>query len=258
LFSFFEKIRVGPFSFSKGSNPIMPTKYSLKTYIAGGFYHIYNRGVEKRRIFLDDQDYRVFLYYFKIYLSSKEVILNEIKVDMTLTEEEKAEKIIEISRLNNFYKKIDLICFVLMNNHYHLLLRQEEKNCIEMFMRSLNTKYVKYFNFKYQRVGPLFQSRYKGVLIEKEDYFLHISRYIHLNPLEILSSEKNLVSYPWSSYSAYLRKQNITWINKTYLKEYFKKFNGFNFNSYQGFVEGYKEQEEEKTNYRKILFDLEQ
>ena len=234
----------------------MPAKNTLKLYVAGGFYHIYNRGVEKREIFLDDQDRKVFLYYLKIYLSPKELIFNEIKANKILTEEEKAEKIIEISKLNNFYKKIDLICFVLMKNHYHLLLRQEEKNGIEMFMRSLNTKYVKYFNFKYQRVGPLFQSRYKGVLIEKEEYFLHLSRYIHLNPLDILPKGKLPLSYPWSSYPVYLGKQKISWINKSYLEEYFKKFNGFGFDFYQGFVEGYKEIGEERAYYRKLMLDL--
>jgi len=234
----------------------MPAKHSLKTYIANGFYHIYNRGVEKKEIFLDDQDKRIFLYYLKIYLSPKELIFNEIKADETLTEEEKAEKIIKISRLNNFYQRIDLLCFALMGNHYHLLLKQKEKNGIEMFMRSLNTKYAKYFNFKYQRVGPLFQSRYKAVLIEQEEYFIHVSRYIHLNPLETLPPGKKLVSYPWSSYPAYLGKQEISWINKSYLKEYFKKFNGFNFDSYQGFVEGYKESGDGETYYRKLMLDL--
>jgi len=236
----------------------MPAKHSLKIYIANSFYHIYNRGVEKKDIFLDDQDKRIFLYYLKIYLSPKEVIFNEIKTDKSLTEEEKAEKIIKISQLNNFYQKIDLLCFVLMGNHYHLLLKQKEKNEIEKFMRSLNTKYVKYFNFKYQRTGPLFESRYKGVLIEKEDYFLHVSRYIHLNPSEILPPGKKLISYPWSSYPVYLGKQEIDWINKSYLKECFKKFKGFNFNSYQGFVEGYKETEDNDgiIYYRKLMLDL--
>jgi len=74
----------------------MPAKNTLKPYIAGGFYHIYNRGVEKREIFLDDQDRKIFLYYLKIYLSPKELIFNEIKADQSLTEEEKAEKINEI------------------------------------------------------------------------------------------------------------------------------------------------------------------
>ena len=238
----------------------MPAKNTLKQYVSGGFYHIYNRGVEKREIFLDDQDHRVFLNYLKIYLSPKDVILEEIKGEDGLTDEEKAEKIVKFSYLKNFYNRIELICFVLMNNHFHLQIKQKESDDIEMFMRSLNTKYVKYFNLKYQRVGPLFQSRYKGILIEREDYFLHISRYIHRNPLEIIKKserlDEGLISYPWSSYPTYLGKVNIPWLSKKYLKDYFIKLNGFNFNSYQGFIEGYKDADDEQTHYRKLLLDL--
>jgi len=234
----------------------MPGKNTIKQYIAGGFYHIYNRGVEKRNIFLDNQDYRVFLNYLKIYLSPRNIILEEIKGDYGLTEEEKTEKIIEISHLNNFYNKIELVCFILMDNHFHFLLRQKESNDIEAFMRSLNTRYVKYFNSKYLRIGPLFQGRYKGILIEKEEYLLHLSRYIHINSREILDKEKNLTSYPWSSYPAYLGKTNISWLKKDYLLSYFKKTNGFGFNSYQGFVEGYQDKQENTEYYRELLIDL--
>ena len=227
----------------------MPGKNTIKQYVADGFYHIYNRGVEKRNIFLDDQDYRIFLNYLKIYLSPRNIIIEEMKNDYNLTEEEKTEKIIEISHLNNFNNKIELICFILMDNHFHFLLRQKECNDIEMFMRSLITKYVKYFNFKYQRVGPLFQGRYKGILIEKEEYFLYLSRYIHINV-------KDLTSYPRSSYPAYLGKTNIPWLSKKYLNNYFKKCKGFGFNSYQGFVEGYKNNPEDIEYYKSLLVDL--
>lgn len=233
----------------------MPAKNTLKQYVPGGFYHIYNRGVEKRDIFLDNQDYRVFLNYLKIYLSPRNTILEEIECDYSLTEEEKTKKIIEISHLNNFSNKIELICYVLMNNHFHFELRQKEKDDIEIFMRSLVTKYVKYFNFKYQRVGPLFQSRYKGILIEKEEYLLHLSRYIHINPKEIIKKNEDLISYPWSSYQVYVGKTNISWLSKEYLQNHFKNYKGFGFNSYQRFVEGYKDKDNEY--YRKLLLDLE-
>lgn len=232
----------------------MPAKNTLKQYIPGGFYHIYNRGVDKKEIFLDNQDYKVFLNYLKLYLSPKDKLLDEVTTDYDLIGEERTEKIIEISRLNNFYNKIELISFVLMKNHFHFELRQKDKNDIEIFMRSLITKYVKYFNLKYQRVGPLFQSRYKGILIEKEEYLLHLSRYIHNNPKEILKKNESLVSYPWSSYPAYLGKINITWLKKEYLEGYFKEFKGFGFNSYQRFIEGYKDTDDKY--YRDLLIDL--
>jgi len=234
----------------------MPAKNTLKKYVPGGFYHIYNRGVEKRNIFLDDQDYQVFLNYLKIYLSPKEETLKELKVREDLSDEIKAREILEIINLNNFYNKIDVLCFILMKNHFHIELRQKEGRDIEIFMRSLSTKYGKYFNNKYERVGPLFQGRYKGILIEKEEYFLHLSRYIHINSKEIFNKKEGLISYLWSSYPAYLGKVNFNWLNKNYLLSYFKNIKGFGFNSYQGFVEGYKEKSQEETDfYKGLLLD---
>lgn len=237
----------------------MPAKNSLKQYVPGGFYHLYNRGVEKRKIFLDREDYHVFLRYLKVYLSPKEKILEEIKMRNDWSDERKAKEILELASLSNFYNKIELFSFVLMENHFHLQLRQKESNDIERFMRALSTRYVKYFNEKNQRIGPLFQGRYKGVLIEKEEYLLHLSRYIHLNPKEIIGRGKNLVSYPWSSYSYYLGKfSNLSWVKKDTVLSYFKKVKGHSFSSYQGFVEGYKEEGEEETNfYKKLLLDAE-
>lgn len=234
----------------------MPAKNTLKQYISGGFYHIYNRGVEKRDIFLDNQDCRVFLNYLKEYLSPKAEIIKEIKEREDLSEELKAKKILNLINLNNFYDKIDIFCFSLMKNHFHIELRQKNSRDVEMFMRSLTTKYGKYFNEKYNRVGPLFQSRYKGVLIEKEEYLLHLSRYIHLNPRKIIRKKVELVSYTWSSYPAYLGKVDHSWLKKDLLLSYFKTANGFGFKSYQGFVEGYKEKSQKETDlYKEVFFD---
>lgn len=234
----------------------MPAKNSLKIYAPDGFYHVYNRGVEKRNIFLDEEDYRMFLFYLRSYLLPKEVIINEIKARKDLTIEQQGEKIAEISRLRNFHQKIELFCFCLMLNHYHLLLRQKEKKDLEVFMRSLNTRYGIYFNKKYQRVGHLFQGRYKAVLITNEEHFLHAGRYIHLNPKEILPKGKSLVSYPWSSYPFYVNNWRADWVKKETVLSYFKNTKGYGFSSYQGFVEGYKEvSEEELTLYRKLMID---
>jgi len=235
----------------------MPAKHSLKIYVPQGVYHVYNRGVEKRKIFLDDRDYRLFLFFLKSYLLPKDIIIKEIKTRKDLSNEEQARRIVELSNLKNFYRKIDLFSFVLMPNHYHLLLRQKEENDLEVFMRALNTRYSKYFNKKYGREGHLFQGRYKAILVEKEEYFLHLSRYIHLNPMEILSEGDSLASYRWSSYPAYVREWKIDWLKKEEILFYFKKENNFNFFSYQGFVEGYKEKaEEEVTTYKKLMLDM--
>jgi len=218
----------------------MPAKYTIKQYLEGGFYHVYNRGVEKRNIFIDDQDYYVFLNYLRLYLLPKDQIYEEIK-NKKLTNEEFLQKTIMLSHINNFYKKINLLSFCLMPNHFHLQLRQKGRYDMDVFIQSLLTKYVRYFNKKYNRVGPLFSGRYKAILIEKEEYLLHLSRYIHLNPKEILPKGKSLVSYPWSSYPAYV-KEKVSWLDCNLILSYFKKIMGYGFSSYQGFVEGYQDE----------------
>ncbi len=217
----------------------MPPKNSLKKYQNNSFYHIYNRGVNKTEIFKEKEDYKVFLNYLKSYLLPKEISIQEIK-KLDIDERIKATLINDICQKNNFFNKIKIYCFVLMKNHFHFLIWQKDQRDIADFMRSLFTRYTKYFHLKYGWVGPLFQSRYKGILIDKEDYFLHLSRYIHTNPKEILNNQL-LEDYPWSSYPAYLGKVNYLWLEKDLILSYFKNIKGYEFNSYQGFVEGCKD-----------------
>ncbi len=235
----------------------MPAKNSLKTYIDNGFYHIYNRGVEKRNIFLDEQDYCIFLSYLKLYLSPKEKSIHNVKNNIDFDYEDKNKIISQIYTLNNFFNLIDLICFVLMPNHFHLELKQTNKKDIEIFMRSLITKYTMYFNRKYKRVGPLFQGRYKAVLIKSKEYLLHLSQYIHNNPLEIINKDQQLSVYPWSSYPAYVYNYSVKWIKKEYIFDYFNKSQKPQFKLYKDFVESYsKKSKEEEKAYENLLLDL--
>ena len=126
----------------------MPARNIVKQYIENGFYHIYNRGVEKRIIFNEKEDYLVFLHYIKVYLSS----IEELKKDKIMVK--RLDKYIH----NNLSKEINLISFVLMPNHIHLVVQQLTKDGIIKFMRRLTTAYVMFFNKKYNRVGTLFQS----------------------------------------------------------------------------------------------------
>jgi putative transposase len=234
----------------------MPGKNALKTYVENGFYHIYNRGVEKRNIFLDEQDYKVFLSYLKLYLTNKEDLISFLKKRNDLSDDQKNEKISKLMALKNYFNKIELLCYVLMPNHFHLEIRQKNQTDMEDFMRSLITKYSKYFNKRYDRVGPLFQGRYNAVLITNERYLLHLGRYIHLNPQEIIGNKQSLSSYSWSSYQAYINNLSVSWLNKNYFFSDFEKNKGFSFNSYKGFVEGYKEETfEEIKAYKKMFLD---
>lgn len=102
---------------------------------------------------------------------------------------------------------VDIICYCFMPNHFHLLLKQRRAGGITEFMAKLTNSYTKYFNMKNKRVGPLFQGEFKAVHIETDDQLIHLSRYIHLNPI-INYVSKDLDSYQWSSYSEYIRESN--------------------------------------------------
>lgn len=229
----------------------MPAKNSLKTYIENGFYHIYNRGVEKRNIFMDEQDYRVFLSYLKLYLLPVEESVNDINNIRELAYQDNKIQISRLYTLNNFFNKINLVSYVLMPNHFHLELQQVGKKDIEIFMRSLITKYTIYFNRKYKRVGHLFQGRYKAALILGEEYLVHLSRYIHLNPLELITKEQRLESYPWSSYSAYINNLQINWLKKDFILSSFIKDQ----KSYKKFVEDHNKAEENTVVHKGLLLD---
>jgi len=205
----------------------MPQKNSIKAYLEGGYYHIYNRGVENREIFLDDRDYKVFLYYLKQYLAPIEETIFIGKIQHT-----------------NLSSEIDLLSFCLMPNHFHLQIKQKNKDGITKLMRRLLTNYAMYFNKRYQRNGTLFQGIYKAVLINSDSQLLHLSRYIHLNPYELEKrSFKKLVDYPYSSYGDYLGVRKSSWVKPQEILSFFKNARRSDLKdilSYQSFVEDYK------------------
>ena len=219
----------------------MPSKNRIKTFLRNGYYHIYNRGVNKRSIFTDQQDYRVFLSYLKTYLTPKdEVSLRTSLADSTIPWSEK-DKILKLLRLNNFADTIKLLAFVLMPNHFHLLIQQFETESISALLGSLGTRYVMYFNRKQQRKGPLFQDIYKAVVVETDEQLLHLSRYIHLNPRSILKNQPALAEYQYSSYSQYLGKYPVSWVDPKPILQFFKSVRDPANNTYKEFVETHQE-----------------
>ena len=196
----------------------MPGRNIIKTYDENGYYHVYNRGVERRSIFLDEQDYRVFLSYLKSYLSP----IDEL------------EKIAPSRKLKNYFGTIDLLCYCLMPNHYHLLIRQHVSTAITGFIRSISTKYAMYFNKKYRRSGHLFQGIYRAVMVESEAQLLHLSRYIHRNPDPTGFNPVGLMQYRYSSLSNYLGKIQQSWIRNQEIVCLFSRSDTRN--SYKSFV----------------------
>ncbi|MBM3579941.1 MAG: hypothetical protein FJX34_04130 [Alphaproteobacteria bacterium] len=142
------------------------------------YYHVMNRGIAKNPIFYNDKSYEIFL---------------------------------EI--LGEACKKFDVVvhAYCLMNNHYHLLLCTHQAN-LSKFMQRISGFYTRRFNAFMERDGSIFRGRFKSILVDKDTYLLNLNRYIHRNP-EALT--KNLKSYKWSSYPAYLELADCPpWLNK--------------------------------------------
>lgn len=165
----------------------MPSRNVLKIDVPQSYYHIYARGISKSKIFLDADDYAAFLNLFRRYLSHEQ----------------------QHDRLGvpypHLFSKVELLCFCLMSNHFHLLIYQEESGAMQQLMRGIMTSYSRYFNKKYDRSGPLFETRYKASLIHDQKYLEHITRYIHLNP-------KEWRNYKYSSLPFYLGLQEAEWL----------------------------------------------
>ncbi len=139
----------------------------LRIEYPGALYHVTSRGNRREAIFEDDEDRNHFLY-----------LLGEIYL--------------------RFHWKIEAYC--LMNNHYHLLVETMDAN-LSRGMRQLNGVYTQWFNRRHQKVGHVFQGRFKAILVQKESYFLELARYVVLNPVRA-SAAVNVEDWPWSSYHA--------------------------------------------------------
>lgn len=151
----------------------MPSKNTIKTYLANGYYHVYNRGVEKRQIFHNQRDYDRFTYYFGHYLNHS-----------------------NIPSSGQLFGRIELIAYCLMPNHFHLLIKQNDEAAMTEFMRRISTGYTMYYNLVNTRVGSLFQGTYKAVLIETSEQLLQVSSYIHRNPGKDFA-ESNISSFKY-------------------------------------------------------------
>lgn len=208
----------------------MPSKNTVKFYTENSYYHLYNRGVEKRDIFLQEEDCAVFLRFLKMYLSPPDELKSLSRTGL------RVDKLIK----TNMFGEIELVTFSLMPNHFHLLVKQVSKDGITKFMTRLMTAYVMYFNKKYSRVGPLFQGTYKGALVLDDPYILHLSRYIHLNPRKLVAAKINFKKF--TSFPYFLGEKHASWVKPEFILGYFVNVNGRNYeNSYKNFVEEYKE-----------------
>lgn len=199
--------------------------------ISGEFYHIINRGVDDRKIFLDDED--------RLRFVNALLVFNDLAPTKWEWRGFWSQR--DPSSLVHTYKPerrlVEIHAFVLMPNHFHLLVRQIEENGIILFMKKLGG-YCYYFNKKYNRKGSLFQGRYKAILIQNEDRLINTFVYIHTNPIELVEplwkkewavksygKAVNFLEnqYKWTSYWDYLGKTNFPHL---IYKDFFEKLMG--------------------------------
>lgn len=176
----------------------------------GQFYHVFNRGVAKQPIFLTKKNYEqahLTLSYYRF--RNPPLRLSRFK---ELSQHERNKIFSSLEQSNDLLVKI--VSFVLMPNHFHFLLQQAVDGGIGNFIAQFSNSYTKYFNTKEQRTGHLLQGVYKAVLVEKDEQLIHLSRYIHLNPVvSFVIKEDQLLSYPWSSLPTFLNGgSNSVWV----------------------------------------------
>lgn len=176
-------------------------------FITDEIYHVFNRGVAKMPIFNGFYDYTRFMKTVFYYM------IEGPKPRFSIFTPETA-------KLNTDRKIIEIICYCLMPNHFHFLLRQIKGNGVTEFMSKISNSYTKYINIKNQRVGPLLQGEFKAVHVGDDEQLIHVSRYIHLNPL-VGYLAKNLEAYRWSSYLEYLNPKDDSICSKEIILDQF-------------------------------------
>ncbi len=212
-------------------------------FVTGEYYHIWNRGIDKRNIFKTERDYKRFMML--LYVANNEDVL---KLDNLINILHKEYE--EIMTMKRGKSLVSIGAWCLMTNHFHILVKQEVDGGITKFMRKLGVGYSMFFNIKYQRQGALFGGPFKSRLIDEDDVYLkHLFGYIHLNPLDIKfsgwekeikkpsSSMKDfLKTYPYSSYLDYLSTDRVekNIINVESFPDYFQSSNDF-----KDFIENY-------------------
>ena len=196
----------------------------------GEFYHVYNRGVEKRNIFTDKKDWERFHKLLYIANSSRPFEFRELE-NQGIETIDRGEPIVAIG------------AYVLMPNHFHILAKEITQNGLSTFMKKLTTGYSMYFNKKHERVGPLFQGRFKADHVVRDEHLKYLYVYIHLNPVKLIEPKwkevgiknkkrvlKFIEQYYYSSYEDYCdttKRQEDKILTKDEFPEYFSQNNKF-------------------------------
>lgn len=204
----------------------MPTNRKL-VFGNEEIYHVFNRGVEKRPTFTNKWELDRALLALNFYRFAQ--LPTKLSKFLILPKIEQTELFMSLEKDNE--KLAEIICFCLMPNHFHLMLKQKLDDGISIFISNFTNSYTRYFNTKHDRIGALFQGIFKAVRIESDEQLVHVSRYIHLNPVSsFLIKSQELENYQWSSYPEFLGLVDKNLLNKDVVldlftsKEDYKRF----------------------------------
>lgn len=210
-------------------------------FITDEYYHVYNRGVDKRMIFSDAGDYSRFLTAMSDFNSS---MLREERLFRSRTPK------LEFDSAPLFANElVEIVCYCLNPNHFHLIIKQKQDGGIVSFMQKIGTGYTNYFNIKQKRSGALFQGKFKAIHIDSNAYLLYLSAYVNLNYFIHMQSEKNSVSWPYSSFAGYARAGVSEYDGNVILSQF------ANTDDYRRFVESNACYMKEKKNLQKYLLE---
>lgn len=204
----------------------------------GEFYHIYNRGTDKRTIFSDEQDFARFLQSmteFNIPSPIGSLYQNSFREKQLRSEAPKYKKADEREG-----QLVEIIAYCLNPNHFHLILKQVSDKGIAKFMQKVGTGYTNYFNHKYERTGSLFQGVFKAIHIDSNEYLLHVSAYVNLNfRVHQLRSEAPKYRSSWGEYVGAVRDREGICSVEPVLGQFRnkKEYIDFSENSLQGTLE---------------------
>lgn len=225
----------------------MPVKNRNKIFKPETVYHIYNRGIDGREVFSTDDDYEYFKSILELYL------LGPRRIGETRFKEDKPSVIAKKEKMN-LKSEVEMLAYCLMPDHFHFMLKQKTKDGITKFMRRVFTKYVMYYNRKLKRHGPLFENIYRGIEVDGREAQLHLSRFIHLNPVirkvrrfgpvETVTGS-NPEDYKHSSYNHYIGLYPVIWVHNESIK--------YSHEQYRSFVESYKN--EADTLIKELMLD---
>lgn len=193
--------------------------YRKTPLVTNQFYHVFNRSIARQPIFKNVRDYQRMIQTIDFYRYPKPAL--RFSFFNRLPSIQREQFLQEMRQTKT--PMLEIISYCLMPNHLHFLLRPLLDLGISHFMRNIQHSYSKYFNTKNKRSGSLFQGMFKAVLIETDEQLVHVSRYIHLNPVTAHILEiGNLVNYPWSSFPSYIGNSHESFTSSQQVMGYFK------------------------------------